>query len=109
MELTPELLGTAAVGAIVVVGAIGNYLRGLKARPQDPVLTGIGIELGNREQTERLISVQTRIAVAMETMADKRTTEMEDIHRELLERLDRREEQEESRRRPDPQRPRRRP
>jgi hypothetical protein len=110
MELTPEVLATGAVGLVVVIGAIGQYLKSLKTTPaQSSVLQGVGIELGNREQTERLIGVQTRIAVALEALADKRTSEMEDIHRELLDRLDRREEQEEAQRRPDPQRsPRRR-
>jgi hypothetical protein len=42
----------------------------------------------------------------MDVLADRRTEELTDIHRELLDRLDRREEQEEPRRRPDP--PRRR-
>jgi hypothetical protein len=108
MELTPEVLATGAVGLVVVIGAIGQYLKSLKTTPQSQssVLQGVGIELGNREQTERLIGIQTRIAVALESLADKRTSEMEEIQRKLLERLDRREEQEEAGRRPDP--PRRR-
>ena len=99
MELTPELLGTAAVGAVVILGAIGNYLRSLKARPSQPdaILRGIGMELGE-EQTERMIVQFTRIADSVAVLADKRTDEMEEIHKTLLDRLDmqeRRKEQEE--------------
>ena len=108
MELTPELLGTAAVGAVVILGAIGNYLRSLREKPKPdvhPVLTGVGIGWGDRDQTERMITQFTRIADSVAILADKRTDEMEEIHKTLLARLDmqeRREEQEE-------QQPRRRP
>lgn len=98
MELTPELLGTAAVGAVVVVGAIGNYLRTLRERPRglDAVVAGVGLGFGDKEQTERVIAVLDRCAKALEALADKRTDEMEEMHKTLLDRLDRREEQEES-------------
>lgn len=70
---------------------------------QDPVLAGVGFELGNREQSRQIVEALTRCAAALEILADKRTDEMEDMHRALLERLDaqeRREEQEEQRPRP---------
>jgi hypothetical protein len=110
MELTPELLGTAAVGVVIILGAVGNYLRSLKALPSQPdaVLRGIGMELGDKDQTERLIAQVKRIADGMDILADKRTDEMEEIHKTLLARLDmqeRREEQEEQQpRRPTPRR-----
>lgn len=107
MELTPELLGTAAVGAVVIVSAIGNYLRTLKEKPRpiDPVIAGIGIGYGDREQTERLILEVRGCRIALEALADKRADEMEEMQQALLDRLDdaaRRKEQEE-------QRPRRAP
>ncbi|QKC83291.1 hypothetical protein [Mesorhizobium sp. NZP2077] len=100
MELTPELLGTAAVGAVVVVGAVGNYLRTLRERPRglDAVVAGVGFGFGDKEQGERVIAVLDRCAKALEALADKRSDEMEEMHRSLLDRLDaqeRREEQEE--------------
>lgn len=109
MELTPELLGTAGVGAVVLIGAIGNYLRSLREKPRasDPVIAGIGLAFGDREQSERMISALTRMAAAMEILADRRTDEMADIQKALLERLDaqeRREEQEQERSRRPPRR-----
>lgn len=100
MELTPELLGTGAVGTVVIVSAIGNYLRALKEKPRgmDAVVAGVGFGFGDKEQCERVISVLERCARALEALADKRTDEMEEMHKALLERLDaqeRREEQEE--------------
>lgn len=107
MVLTPELLGTGIVGLIIILGAVGNYLRSREKpthRP-DPVLTGIGLAYGDREQCERLITVLTRMSRALDILADRRTDEMEDMHRALLDRLDaqeRREEQEEARPRRNP-------
>lgn len=69
---------------------------------QDPILAGIGIGFGDREMQERLINELKGCRVALEVLADRRTEEMEDMHKALLERLDRREEQE-------AQKPRRQP
>ena len=111
MELTPDLLGAGFVGLVIVIGAIGNYLRSLKGNPSvshGPVLAGIGLELGTRERTERVIGELSGIRKAVEILADKRTDEIEEMHRALLDRLDaqeRREEQEEQRpRKPPPRR-----
>lgn len=46
------------------------------------------MELGSREQTERVITELAGIRKALEVLADKRTAEIEDIHKTLLERLD---------------------
>ena len=102
MTLTPEILFTGIVGLLIILGAIGNYLR-TRDKPSyatRPALTGIGMAWGEREQIERMIGVQERIARSLEILADRRTEEMEEIHRTLLDRLDareRREEQEEPR------------
>ena len=95
----------------VIAGLIG-YFRPKKqaVRSSDPVLTGVGMAFGEHDQMERLVGQVKRIAESLDVLADRRTDELEDIHRELLARLDmqeRRKEQEEPRRRPDPP-PRRR-
>lgn len=92
----------------ILAGAIG-YLRKAPASQQQPVLQGIGMELGNKEQSERLIEQVKRIADGMDILSDKRTDEFQDMHKALLERLDaqeRREEQEEQRPRKPLPRPR---
>ena len=86
-----------------VAAFIGYSKKWPVKQTQDPVLAGIGFELGNREQSKQMVEAMTRCAVALEILADKRTDEMEDMHRALLERLDaqeRREEQEEAKPRP---------
>lgn len=79
-----------------------GYSKRWPAKPDHPVLTGIGIGFGDREMQERLIVEVRGCRLALEILADRRTEEMEDMHKALLERLDRREEQES-------QRPRRQP
>ena len=45
MELTPEILANAAVGLLVIVGAVGVYLRGRRMPAKvDPILAGVGLE-----------------------------------------------------------------
>lgn len=93
MTLTPEILSAGVVGAIVVLGAIGQYLRTRQQAPRtglDPSLQVIGADLGNREQMERLIVVVTRVAVALETIADRKQSEMGEKLDELLEQLSQR-------------------
>ncbi len=82
-----------------------GYSKRWPAKPDNPVLTGIGIGFGDREMQERLIAEVKGCRLALEVLADKRTDEIEELHRSLLDRMDaqeRREEQEE-------QRPRRQP
>lgn len=55
---------------------------------QSAVLAGIGIELGAKDQTERLIAEVKGCRVALEALADRRTQTLEDMQKELLERLD---------------------
>lgn len=61
-------------------------------RRADPVITGIGLALGDKEQQERLISVHERmlpiferIARSLESIADERQNDMKDTLEELLE------------------------
>ena len=67
MEITTELLGTAAVGAVIILGAIGRYFSGLRQPAGvDADLRGIGLGWGEKEQMERLISAVNRIADGIE-------------------------------------------
>jgi hypothetical protein len=81
-----------------------GYSKRWPAKPESPMLTAIGVELGNREQTERLISEVHGCRVALEVLADRRTEEFQDMHKELLERLDAQERWQEQQRRPAPRR-----
>jgi hypothetical protein len=101
-----NLITLISVGIGTTAAAYVGYSRKWPAKTEGvPVLTSIGLELGNREQTERLIGEVHGCRVALEVLADRRTEDIEDMHKALLERMDaqeRREEQEE-------QRPRRQP
>ena len=98
LTLMGVFLGTA-------IAAYVGYSKKWPARPPvDPVLAGVGFELGNREQSKQIVEALIRCAVALEILADKRTDEMEEIHRQLLDRLDRRAEQEEASPRRQPRR-----
>ena len=93
LTLTGVFLGTA-------IAAYVGYSRKWPTKPVDPVLAGVGLGFGDKEQGERLISEMRRCADSLEVLADKRTDEMAEMHRVLLDRLDaqeRREEQEEQR------------
>ncbi|RWF66827.1 hypothetical protein [Mesorhizobium sp.] len=83
-----NLLTLAGVFIGAAVAAYVGYSKRWPAKPDGPVLTAIGVELGNREQTERLIGFVARCATALEVLADRRTEELSDMHQELLDRLD---------------------
>lgn len=103
-------LTLAGVFIGAATAAYVGYSKKWTTKIDHPVLAGVGIELGNREQTERLIGEVRGMRVALEILADRRTEEMEEMHKALLERLDaqeRREEQEEQRPRRPPTRHRR--
>lgn len=76
MELTPELIGNAIVGTIVIAAIVGNYLRTLRQPAKtDPVLTGVAGGFVERDQMERLIEQVKRIGDIME---DKNATAIND-------------------------------
>ena len=86
MELTPEILANAAVGLLVIVGAVGVYLRGRRLPAKvDPILAGVGLGYVEKEQMERLIAEVKRIADAI---TDKNTADINDKLEHLAERLD---------------------
>lgn len=89
MDIPAEAWIAAAYGAIILLAAAGRYMTLPKrAAKHDPVIAGVGIELGNREQTDRLIAEVHGCRVALEVLADRRTEEFQDMHKELLERMD---------------------
>lgn len=87
MGLTPEILSAGAVGVVIIIGAIGNYLRQLKAKPHQmsPMLTGIAGGFVDREQMERLIAAVNRVA---EAVADKNAANISDRLDDLADKID---------------------
>lgn len=95
-------LGTVLGALFVALIAVANYLR-TKEKPQQQstaVLTGIGLAFGDKLQTEELIKQVTRIANGIDVLADRRTDDMADMQKELIERMDRAEAREQGRRTP---------
>lgn len=88
MDLTPELLGTGFVGLVVILGAVGQYLRSRQAPPAlPPAIASIGADLGNREQMERLIAEVKRIADVLDDKNAAGINERLDALAEHVERL----------------------
>lgn len=89
MELTPDVLATGFVGAIVIIGAIGTYLRSLRQQAQqpNPIYAGVGGGLVDRDQMERLIAEVAGIRKAADIIADGKTTKMQDALQEIVEEL----------------------
>lgn len=94
VEAGNEIWVPAAVFFGTAIAAFIGYFRKLPApKAQDPVIAGIAVAYGDREQTERLIGEVKRCATALEVLADRRTEEIEEMHQKLLDRLDRAEQQ----------------
>lgn len=89
---TPDVWANLGILLAAAVAALAGYFgprvfRKTPAPKTDPVLTGIGLALGDKEQSERMVECLDRIARALEAIADKRQTEMQDTMEEILERL----------------------
>lgn len=76
MTLTPELLGSAAVGLLVILASIGGYLKNRKSPPIDHMRIG-GANV-NETHVERLLKSMERIAVSVEKISDDRQQKMQD-------------------------------
>ena len=88
MELTPELLGAGAVGVIVILGAIGNYLNGRRnAHKLDPGMAGVAGGFVDMDQMRQLIDQVKRGGEALERVADKRQDEMQETLEEIVEEM----------------------
>ncbi|MGX9145958.1 hypothetical protein [Mesorhizobium sp. 128a] len=75
---------------------IGYFRKVPPPKTPDPVIAGIAVGFGDREQSERVITeIRAMTAevrgcrVALEVLADRRTEEIEDMQQKLLEQLDR--------------------
>jgi hypothetical protein len=84
-KLTPDILWNAVIGFLVIIGAIGVYLKTLRHPKPDPLLSGVGGGLVDREQMERLIREVKRIADAI---TDKNAANINDRLEELVDRID---------------------
>jgi hypothetical protein len=84
-KLTPDILSNAVIGALVVIGAIGVYLKTLRQPKPDPLFSGVAGGLVDREQMERLIQEVKRIADAI---TDKNAATMTDKLDELADKID---------------------
>ena len=77
-------LGVVATG---IIGMLAGYFAKRTSKPiTDPVVAGVGFELGNRMQTEQLIAALNRIGDILE---GKEQAKIEGDLKEILERLDR--------------------
>ena len=67
MELTPELIGNAIVGIIVIAAIVGNYVRSLRQPParMDPLMSAVAGGFIERDLMEKLVQQVTRIADAL--------------------------------------------
>lgn len=79
-----------ARGVFYIVLAVGGAILFLHSKSKSappalsPSMASIGMELGNKEQTERLVAAVVRIG---DILADKKQHEMDDKLDELLERM----------------------
>lgn len=104
-----ETLKSAAAALAFILAGLWAYLKNPKASPPtNSVLGTIGMEYGNREQTERLITQVTRCADSLAVLADKKTDEAADLHDRLLRKLED-DEREHHRMEQEDQRPRKMP
>jgi hypothetical protein len=76
----------------VFVGGVMLTLAGYGKKPKPPeqesVVAGIGMELGNRMQTDQIIHELKRIADSLEAISDRREAARDEMMREMLERLE---------------------
>lgn len=86
MDLTPELLGAGAVGVVVILGAIGNYLNGKRnAHKIDPVMSGVGGGFVDTDLMRQLVVEVRRIADAI---TDKNTAGLNQRLDEITDAID---------------------
>lgn len=80
---------------VVLAGIFAGFFAYATKKPpsavSDPVIAGVGLELGNRAQTDQLISEVRRCADSLAVLADRKTEEIDESLKEILERLDREE------------------
>lgn len=82
-------IGTS-LGWLIAAGLSGlvMYWKTKPPRPADPVLAGVGMELGNKLQMEQLTHEVKRCADSLAILADRKQAVIEDKLAEVLERLE---------------------
>lgn len=84
-----EVVTLAAVFIGTAIAAAIAYLRKPGPKPEaNPIVTGIGIELGNRLQFEEMNAQLKRIADAAEILADRKQAELSETLKELVEKVE---------------------
>lgn len=97
ISMTPEATNpdvwfqVGGIAAALLAGAAGYFWTRMWGKqpqpPGHPVLTGIGMAIGDRDQAERQIVMLERIAKALEVIADRRQHDMQETLDELVEQL----------------------
>lgn len=82
-----EIVTSAAVFAGTALAAYFGYFRKVTPPPVDPVITGVGMELGNRQQMDMLITEVRGCRMALEAIADRKRSEMQETLEDIVERL----------------------
>ncbi len=86
MTLTPDILTNAVIGFLVIIGAVGVYLRTLRQPQPNPMIAGVAGGFIDRELMQELVKQVTRIADAV---TDRNAAEIKDQLEELTEKIDR--------------------
>lgn len=98
MNLGAEIWIAALYGGVLLLAAVGRYLSTRPGANSQAHITAMGLAL-DRDQMERGLAYLSRIAKALEAMADKRQADMHETLEEIVEQL----------KKPPPARPRKRP
>lgn len=96
MPIDANLWVQGLYGILLFFGAVAMYLNS-RQRPSttqrvDSVVAGVGVGFIERETSERLVDAAERIAVATETLADRRQASIDEKLDVLLDRLQQAEE-----------------
>jgi len=91
MPIDANLWVQGLYGVLLFFGAVAMYLNS-RQRPSntqrvDSVVAGVGVGFVERETSERLIEAAERIAVATETLADRRQASIDEKLDALLDQL----------------------
>lgn len=81
-------IGLLVGGVMLAIAAYrGKTVPPAPRQQSEAVLADVGLELGNRDQQERMIHELKRIADAMQSLSDHRQANMQDLMGELLDKM----------------------
>lgn len=86
MNLGAEIWLAALYGGVLLLAAVGRYLSTRPGANSQAHITALGLSL-DRDQMERGLSYLSRIAKALEAMADKRQADMQGTLQEIVDQL----------------------